>query len=163
MDLTLIFLLRDRHCEQEYRPERKYKPDYIGNSEHTLSNSEYELAMYNYSDVVDLWGMEVLDIMEDEEMNKIMMRVVGRPVFKKEFKDGRSRDWLIAMESVYTLNFDESGEKIMHIMEFVDNKMHERFERLYERAVENMERVKDANAAESSERGGEEEMVILHV
>lgn len=146
MDLRTIFSLRDRQCEQEYRPEREYKPDYVGNSELTLSNRDYCQKLFSYRDVVSSWGMEILDIMEDERKNKMMLRIVGRPVFKEEFKDGRSRDWLIAMESVYTLNFDQSGEKIMHIMEFVDTKMHERFEKLHDRAVENMERV---NAAEN--------------
>lgn len=82
------------------------------------------------------------EIIENEEHRQVTIWATSLAEFKDEIKDDglTEEEWAYKGEYVIILTMDESREKIVRVLEFVDSQLTERLKSLFARARENLKR-----------------------
>ena len=64
------------------------------------------------------------DVMEDQQQDRVIVRATGGPLWRDEVKDDSipEEEWNWTGEYMLVFDLDETGEKIDHLLEFVDSK-----------------------------------------
>jgi hypothetical protein len=135
MDLPTIMSIRAPNCMHQMAPAS------LG-SRPPLNNEAYETSIARFSDIVTEWPAEAKEIMEDEKQNRVVVWATSKAVWKKELMDGDSKDWDWQGEYMFILCMDESGERLVRVVEFLDSKRTEELRALVARAAKNLGNLK---------------------
>ncbi|PHH92156.1 hypothetical protein CDD83_8639 [Cordyceps sp. RAO-2017] len=71
------------------------------------------------------YPLEVVKYIESESSNMVVVWATGRPQFRDELKDFEvytKEQWDYVGEFIFFLTMDETGEKIVHVEEFIDSR-----------------------------------------
>lgn len=85
------------------------------------------------------------EIFENEGLRQVTIWATSETIFHEKAKgaDFSSEDWKFHGEYIFILTMDESREKVVQIIEFLDSKATERLRELMARARQNLNKKKE--------------------
>jgi hypothetical protein len=85
------------------------------------------------------------EVMEDQQQNKVIVWATGRALWRDEVKDDgiAKEEWEWVGEYILIFDMNETGEKIEHLLEFVDSKETVKLPGLMRRARANKAKLKE--------------------
>jgi hypothetical protein len=85
------------------------------------------------------------EVMENQQRNKVIVWATGRALWRDEVKDDgiAKEEWEWVGEYMLNFDMDEIGEKIEHLLEFVDSKETVKLPGLMRRARANKAKLKE--------------------
>ena len=110
MDIPAIMSFRTPTCIRHLLPRSmKLTPQ---------DNAAYEKSLYSLKTVFQNFNLDVHEVVEDVEARKVVMWLSARA-------DTAAGEYV--NEYMWVLEFDESGEKVVEVKEFVDTVMQREF------------------------------------
>ena len=96
-------------------------------------------------DIVTGFPVTPKEVMEDQQKNRVIVWASGRALWRDEVKDDgiAEEEWNWVGEYMLIFDMDENGEKIEHILEFVDSKETVKLPGLMRRARANQAGLKE--------------------
>lgn len=133
MDIDAIMSLRSPICSHHYAPAS------LGELP-PLDNATYQASLLRFKDIISGFEITNKEVMEDDKQNRIMIWASARTIWYPAAKDPgiTEEEWDFRTEYVFILSMDESQEKIVKVVEFVDSKATEQWRQLVARAMENV-------------------------
>jgi ketosteroid isomerase-like protein len=110
MDIPAIMSFRTPTCTRHLLPQSmKLAPQ---------DNAVYEKSLHSLKTVFQNFNLDVHEVIEDVEARKVVMWLSARA-------DTAAGEYV--NEYMWVLEFDESGEKVVEVKEFVDTVMQREF------------------------------------
>ncbi|PLB51649.1 hypothetical protein P170DRAFT_487854 [Aspergillus steynii IBT 23096] len=103
--------------------------------------------------ILDGFPMFPKEILENEEKGQVTIWATSLAGFKDEVKDSglSEEEWAYRGEYIIIVTMDETREKIVRVVEFMDSRLTERLKVLFSRAKKNLDKIK----AEEKEQVGD--------
>jgi len=107
-----------------------------------LSNAAFADHLTHLRHILKAFPVTPTDVMEDAEQNRVIILATSRTVFHEHVMDQglAEEEWTYRGEYVFFLTMDESGRKIVKIVEFLDSKGTDKLRGLMARARVNLEK-----------------------
>ncbi len=88
-----------------------------------MTNGQWGAHLNSLKDILSTFPVEAKEIFEHEASNQVTIWATSNAVFREEAKDEDSgMDWSYEGEYMFVLVFNENGDKIERILEFLDSK-----------------------------------------
>ncbi|KUJ10195.1 uncharacterized protein LY89DRAFT_689999 [Mollisia scopiformis] len=133
LDLKSIMSLRAPKCTHQMAPASLGYGD-------PITNDVYETSISRFGRYISAWPVEIKEVTEDEKNNRVVVWATAQPQWREEAMDGPKEDWEKGGEYMFTMCMDESGEKLVRVVEFLDSKRTEELRALIARASKNLEK-----------------------
>jgi hypothetical protein len=110
MDIPIIMSVRGPTCMRHLLPKSMKFP--------AQDNATYEKSLHSLTAVFQNFHLDVHEVIEDVEARKVVMWLSARA-------DTAAGEYV--NEYMWVLEFDEGGEKLVEVKEFVDTVVHRDF------------------------------------
>jgi hypothetical protein len=132
LDLETFASVRSPSCLQTFAPASISPAPPVDNATFLANKAALK-------DIMTGFPVTANEVMEDQQQNKVIVRAFGRPLWRDEVKDDgiAEEEWDWSGEYMLIFTMDETGEKIDHILEFVDSKETVKLPGLLRRATAN--------------------------
>ena len=103
------------------------------------SNAEFEAHIKGLREIIKSFPVTPKEVIESESDNSVVVWATSRPYFYPEFMDGDDKDWDYQGEYIFVLSFEQTGERIERVLEFLDSAATQRMRGLVARAKKRKE------------------------
>jgi hypothetical protein len=117
LDLETLASVRSPSCLQTLAPASISPPPPVDNAKFLANKAALK-------EIVTGFPVNPKEIMEDQQKNKVIVWATGRALWRDEVKDHgiTEEEWAWTGEYMLIFDMDQTGEKIEHMLEFVDSK-----------------------------------------
>lgn len=103
-----------------------------------MDNATYAENIFRLTHVLNSFPFTIKEISDNPTENQVLVWGTAVPEWKEEVMDGEKTEWEYVGEYMFLINFEEGGEKINRIVEFLDSKATESLHGLMKRAMQNL-------------------------
>jgi hypothetical protein len=117
LDLETFASVRSSSCLQTLAPASISPPPPVDNKTFLANKAALK-------DIVTGFPITPKEIMEDQQQNRVIVWATGRALWREGVKDNdlTEKEWEWTGEYMLVFHMDIAGEKIDHLLEFVDSK-----------------------------------------
>lgn len=131
IDIEANLALRTPDCRHEIVPASMNYP--------IMDNKQWAAFAASTKSLVEKFPVNAKEIFENEGSNQMTIWATAEAVFRKEATDDESGlDWSFHGEYIFILQFDQMGNRIERIVEFLDSKKTTEAQKLFDRAKRNL-------------------------
>jgi ketosteroid isomerase-like protein len=107
-----------------------------------MSNSTFTAHMATLRQVLKSFPVTPIEIHENPTKNQVVVWATAEATFHDNVKDDglSEEEWKFSGEYMFVLDFEEGGEKLVRVLEFLDSLRTEKLRGLIGRAKGNLER-----------------------
>ena len=116
LDTDANLALRAPGCVHSFAPATLNMPA-------SMTNEQWGAHLNSMKSILSTFPVEAKEIFEHEGSTQVTVWATSNAVFREEAKDAElGLDWNYQGEYIFVLVFNESGDKIERILEFLDSK-----------------------------------------
>lgn len=129
LDAEQMIGLRTPTAVQYFAPASLPPPD-------PKDNDAFKAHLASLSQILEAFPVTAKETIESREEKKVVIWATSQAKFKEEVKDDAIPDeeWDFKGEYVFMFHFDESGQKLERIVEFLDSRATEQLRKLIQAA-----------------------------